>query len=56
MTMLAFLITDPNVNKDKLMRICLVHDLAESIAGDITPYDGISKEDKKQLELVCLYL
>lgn len=29
----------------------LIHDLAESIVGDITPYCGISKEEKKQKEL-----
>ena len=50
MSMLGFLITDPAVNKDKLIKICLCHDLAESIVGDITPYDGVSKEDKRKLE------
>ena len=30
----------------------LVHDLAESIVGDITPVDGISKEEKHQMEKV----
>lgn len=29
----------------------LVHDLAESLVGDITPFCGISKDDKKQQEL-----
>ena len=24
----------------------LIHDIAESIIGDITPYDGVSKEEK----------
>lgn len=28
----------------------LVHDLAESIVGDITPYDGVSKEEKQKRE------
>lgn len=28
----------------------LVHDLAESIVGDLTPYCGVSKEDKKIME------
>lgn len=30
--------------------IALVHDLAESIVGDLTPYCGVSKEDKKMME------
>lgn len=31
--------------------LALVHDLAEAIVGDITPYCGVSKEDKKQREM-----
>eukprot|EP01035_Chromulina_nebulosa_P021095 gene21095-27337_t len=50
MTMLSWIITDQSINKEKLMKICLVHDLAESIVGDITPHDGITKEEKRQLE------
>ena len=34
------------------MQMCLVHDLAEGLAGDITPRDGISKLDKHVLEQV----
>ena len=33
--------------------MCLAHDLAESIVGDITPSDGISKEEKFTKEKVC---
>eukprot|EP01038_Epipyxis_sp_PR26KG_P015152 gene15152-20410_t len=50
MSMLSFIITDSTINKDKLMKICLVHDLAEAVVGDITPYDGITKEEKRILE------
>ena len=50
MSMLSFLIIDPAVNKDRLIKVCLVHDLAESIVGDITPYDGVTKEQKRKLE------
>ncbi len=28
----------------------IVHDIAESIVGDITPHCGVSKEDKYRLE------
>lgn len=31
--------------------VALVHDLAESIVGDITPYCGVSKEEKKMREM-----
>ncbi len=59
MSMLSFMVTDASINKDKLMKICLVHDLAESIVGDITPHCGVSKEEKKRLEevrsIICLF-
>ena len=52
MSMLAFGIRDNKVNRDRLIKVCMVHDLAEAIVGDITPYDGVSKEEKKILEEV----
>jgi 5'-deoxynucleotidase YfbR-like HD superfamily hydrolase len=30
----------------------MVHDLAESIVGDITPLDPITKQEKRELEEV----
>jgi putative hydrolase of HD superfamily len=30
--------------------LALVHEMGESYAGDITPVDGVSREDKKRLE------
>lgn len=56
MSMLVFMLTDPNVNKDLLMKVCLVHDLAEAEVGDITPFAGISKEDKKIMEEVLFVI
>jgi len=38
------------VDKDKTMKMALVHDLAESIVGDITPEDGIAKREKHEKE------
>ena len=41
--------------------VCMIHDLAEAIVGDITPHCNVSKEEKRQLEEVtsdmnnCLY-
>jgi len=34
--------------------MALVHDMAESIVGDLTPYDDISATEKHQHEQVCL--
>ena len=55
MAMASFLIKDPAIDKDKVMRIALVHDLAESLAGDIAPFQGVSDEDKHALERVCIF-
>lgn len=42
------LLLDDSQGLDRLhvMELALVHDLAESIVGDITPYCGISREEK----------
>ena len=52
MTMMCFALSDSSVDKQRLIKICLCHDLAEAIAGDITPtqVSGVSKEDKRKLE------
>jgi len=39
-----------NVNRERCLKMCLVHDLAESIVGDITPFDGVSEDDKHKRE------
>ena len=56
MSMLCFMVTDSRVNRDQLMKICMVHDLAESVVGDITPHCGVSKEEKRRLEEVSCRL
>ncbi|KAI1437153.1 HD domain-containing protein [Xylaria sp. CBS 124048] len=34
----------------KCMKMCLIHDMAESIVGDITPVDGVPKSEKSRRE------
>ena len=36
--------------------MCLVHDMAESIVGDITPHCGVSVEDKHRQEEVSPFV
>ena len=51
MTMMSMMIKDNEIDRDRLMKICLVHDLAESIIGDITPHDKrFTKEQKREAE------
>ncbi|KAM5346897.1 hypothetical protein ACJ41O_009902 [Fusarium nematophilum] len=34
----------------KCMKMCLIHDIAESVVGDITPFSGVSKAEKSRRE------
>eukprot|EP00834_Sanchytrium_tribonematis_P000700 NODE_13_length_54415_cov_0.522424.p34 type:complete len:172 gc:universal NODE_13_length_54415_cov_0.522424:18347-18862(+) len=38
------------INFDHCVQIALIHDLAEAQVGDITPHDGVSEEEKFNLE------
>jgi putative hydrolase of HD superfamily len=50
MAIMSMLISDlENYNTEKILKMVLLHDLAESKIGDYTP-DQISKEKKKELE------
>ncbi|XP_044471084.1 5'-deoxynucleotidase HDDC2-like [Mangifera indica] len=44
----------PGVDRDKCIKMAIVHDIAEAIVGDITPSDGISKAEKSQREREAL--
>ena len=39
-----------NINREHCIKLALVHDMAECIVGDITPFDGVSKEEKHRQE------
>lgn len=48
--MFAFLL-DPNaVDVTKCIKMSLVHDMGESIIGDLTPWCGVSQEEKVKME------
>ena len=48
---MALLLADKlNLDKNKCVQMALIHDISESITGDITPRDKISKEEKHKLE------
>jgi len=51
MAMLTFLLEDTEgVDFKKCLLMCLVHDMAESIVGDLTPHCGVSVEEKHRRE------
>ena len=50
-TMMAFVASSlPGFDSAKAIKMALVHDLAESLVGDITPHDGVTKADKHARE------
>ena len=52
--LIAMMIDDESVDRDKCIRMGLVHDVCECIAGDITPVCGVSKEEKHRLEKAAM--
>jgi putative hydrolase of HD superfamily len=61
--LLALLLAGPSGSGGELGRLdtaraallALVHELGESFAGDITPVDGVSREEKSRLEREAIY-
>ncbi|KAG1776578.1 HD domain-containing protein [Suillus placidus] len=50
MAILAMCTSDSTLNISKCVMMAVVHDLAEAQVGDITPREGISKQEKQRLE------
>ncbi|XP_062857810.1 HD domain-containing protein 2 [Trichomycterus rosablanca] len=50
MAMMALTIQDPSMDRDRCIKLALVHDLAECIVGDIAPADNVSKAEKHKRE------
>ena len=46
--------TSPPLDADRCIRLAIVHDLAECLVGDITPYCGVSDEDKHDREMIAM--
>lgn len=47
MAMMSFFLEDCHgLDRTRVMEMSLVHDLAEGVVGDITPYCGVSREEK----------
>ncbi|XP_030628648.1 5'-deoxynucleotidase HDDC2 [Chanos chanos] len=50
MSVMALTIQDSSINKERCMKLAVVHDLAECIVGDIAPADNVSKAEKHRRE------
>ncbi|EEF47629.1 5'-deoxynucleotidase HDDC2 [Ricinus communis] len=55
MALMALIAGDlPNLNRERCIKIAIVHDIAEAIVGDITPSDGVPKQEKSRREQAAL--
>ncbi|KAF9626022.1 hypothetical protein IFM89_030690 [Coptis chinensis] len=55
MALMALIVGDlTGVDRERCIKIAIVHDIAEAIVGDITPRDGIPKEEKSRREQAAL--
>ncbi|KAI3444079.1 hypothetical protein Pfo_000744 [Paulownia fortunei] len=55
MGLMALIASDiPGINREKCIKMAIVHDIAEAIVGDITPSDGIPKQEKSRREREAL--
>lgn len=48
--LLAVLLTPAELDRERVLALATVHDLAETITGDITPHDNITPDDKRACE------
>jgi len=51
MAMLATQLCPEHLNLQRVLELCILHDVAEVIVGDITPHDGIETSVKHRLEM-----
>ncbi|MBU0756954.1 MAG: HD domain-containing protein [Nanoarchaeota archaeon] len=61
MAVMAVFLTPENLDREKIIRMALVHDLGEIDNGDITPHDGVSDDikhagEKKGIERLASYM
>jgi 5'-deoxynucleotidase YfbR-like HD superfamily hydrolase len=56
-TAIISMIISDNLQLDtkKVLKMALLHDLAEAVVGDITPYDNLPVEEKLKKEEIAVY-
>ena len=50
MALLALATCPAHLDRQRVLALCILHDIAEAVVGDITPHDGISREEKRARE------
>ena len=54
MTLMAFFLREelPDVNMDKVIEMCIIHDLGEAFTGDIPAFDKTSADEEAEEALL----
>jgi putative hydrolase of HD superfamily len=50
MALLALAVCPAHLDRERVLALCILHDVAEAIIGDITPHDGVSRQEKRDRE------
>lgn len=53
--LLTLLFAPAHLDKEKCLKMAIIHDIQEALVGDITPYDDITAEEKSQIEAQAVY-
>lgn len=58
MTLMAFFMKDefPEADMDKVIRMCIIHDLGEAFTGDIPVFEKTGENENREEELLHLWL
>lgn len=58
MTLMAFFIKDefPDADMDKVIKMCIIHDLGEAFTGDIPTFDKTKMHEKTEEELLYAWV
>lgn len=51
---LVLALCPPDVDRGRALAIAVLHDLAEARVGDLTPHDGVARDEKRRRELEAL--
>ncbi|MBP1545125.1 MAG: HD domain-containing protein [Oscillospiraceae bacterium] len=58
MTLMAYFIKDefPEADMDKVIRMCIIHDLGEAFTGDIPTFDKTAEDEKNEKVLLHMWI